>query len=239
VIGVSLKAYFGVGQTRRWLAAVAELSREAAHPELWVAPSFLSLDAAWRILAGTQVGLAAQDVFWERGGPYTGEITAPMLAELGVAYAEVGHAERRRLFGEDDAITARKAAAAVRAGLVPVVCIGETGGDAAETCLIQAEAVLGALPEDADVIFAYEPVWAIGAAAPAPAGHVINVAERLRERFELRSGRTRLLYGGSAGPGLFASLAGAVDGLFLGRFAHDIHNLRSVLAEVNSAQVAC
>lgn len=236
VVGVSLKMYLGLEETRRWLEGVAHLSRERDHVELFVIPTFLSLGAARDLLSGTRVRFGAQDVFWEERGPYTGEVSPSMLNEAGCSYVEVGHAERRRLFGEDDDVTARKAAAAAVAGLVPVVCVGETeraGSEAAaRECLAQASAVLRTLPGAADVIFAYEPVWAIGAAAPASPDHVAGVACQLRRLFEHRPGCTRLIYGGSAGPGLFASLAGSVDGLFLGRFAHDLANLRTVLDEL-------
>lgn len=99
-------------------------------------------------------------------------------------------------------------------------------------CANQITSVLRALDDDAEIIFAYEPVWAIGAQAPAPPAYVVEVARELRGIWARRTARTRLIYGGSAGPGLVESLADAVDGLFLGRFAHDIDNLRAVLAEV-------
>lgn len=244
VVGVSLKMYLGVGRTRRWIADVAQLSRSRSreHAELFVAPSFLSLAEAAGQLAGTAVGLCAQDVFWEDAGAYTGEVSAPMLREVGCRYAEVGHAERRRLFGEDDAVTARKAAAAAAAGLVPVVCIGEPEragpDDAARACRAQMHPVLAALPPEADAIFAYEPVWAIGAPAPAEPAHVVAVAHRLRAAAAQRPGRTRIVYGGSAGPGSIGPLFEAVDGLFLGRFAHDVANLGAVLDELDAARAA-
>lgn len=239
VVGVSLKMYLGVEQTRRWLQAVAALAREDGalrQLELFVAPSFLSLLTARDLLAGTGVHSAAQDVFWEDAGPFTGEVSATMLREAGCTYVEIGHAERRRWFAEDEGVTARKAAAVARAGLVPVVCVGETEPTdpdaAARTCAAQLKPVLRAVSPHAELLFAYEPVWAIGAAAPAPPEHVLGVALSLRQRFSDRPGRTRLVYGGSAGPGLFGSLADGVDGLFLGRFAHDIANLRAILAEM-------
>jgi triosephosphate isomerase len=239
ILGVSLKMYLNVEETRGWLQAVADLSRASEHVELFVAPSFLSLAEAAGILAGTPVRLGAQDVFWEERGAFTGEVSATMLREVGCTYAEMGHAERRRLFGEDDRVTALKAAAAWRAGLVPVVCIGESERSgahaAARACFAQVDPVLDALPVGADVVFAYEPVWAIGAPAPAPPEHVVQVTVRLRQRFADRPGRIRLIYGGAAGHGLRASLGDAVDGLFLGRFAHDVHNLQAILEEWTAA----
>lgn len=242
LVGVSLKMYLGLADTELWLGAVAELAGStgvAERVDLFVLPSYLSIGAAGELLAGTGVRYGAQDVGWADAGAYTGEVSATMLREAGCSFVSVGHAERRRLFGEDDEVTARKAAAAARAGLVPVVCVGELAhgivDDAATECLGQLEPVLAALPQDAEVVVAYEPVWAIGAAEPAAPGRVVEVARRLRPVLERRQGCSRLIYGGSAGPGLFAGLAEGLDGLFLGRFAHDVDNLAAVLAEVAPA----
>ena len=239
LVGVSLKAYFGLERTRRWVAAVVGLARDGHLPDgvdVFVIPDFVSLTGARELLDGTGVQLGAQDVFWADGGAFTGEVCAPVLAEAGCRYVEVGHAERRRLFGEDDAVTARKAGAAARAGLVPLVCVGETENHGAEAaakeCLTQLAPVLDEVGPDAELVIAYEPVWAIGAAEPAGSAYIAEVAAVLRAGLPERAGTTRLIYGGSAGPGLFTEVSQAVDGLFLGRFAHDTENLRAVLAEV-------
>ena len=158
---------------------------------------------------------------------------------------ELGHAERRAApYNETDAMIAKKAVAAVRNNLVPLVCIGEKGkssimsegvGIALRECTPQVVSILDALPETASLILAYEPVWAIGAQEAASADHVLAVVETLREmvtRRVRRSGQVRILYGGSAGPGTWKSLKGMVDGLFLGRFAHDLEALKSVVEEV-------
>ena len=235
-IGVSLKMYMGLQRTRAWMEELAALVREepSGEIELFVMPSFVSLSDARAALRGTPVALGAQDVFWEDEGAYTGEISAPMLVEAGCRYVEVGHAERRRIFGETDEIVARKTAAVVRAGLVPVLCIGEDRPGAPEAamaaCLGQIEAAMRGLAEDAPLVVAYEPVWAIGADRPAGPEHVAAVADGLRAALGGRRD-ARLLYGGSAGPGLLSRLGRSVDGLFLGRFAHDIAMLRVVLDE--------
>jgi triosephosphate isomerase len=238
IVGVSLKMYFGPARTRAWLAEVARAARQddwAGTLDAFVIPDLLTVAEAVTLLAGSGVAAGAPDVFWEDSGPYTGEVSAAALAELGCRYVEVGHAERRRLFGEDDVVTARKAAAGVRHGLVPVVCVGELEPAAPERAAaevaVQIRAVLEAIGR-ADVIFAYEPVWAIGRPAPAPAAHITGVAELVRP---LLGPAGRLIYGGSAGRGLFAQLAPSVDGLFLGRFAHDVADLRAVAGEIQAA----
>ncbi len=232
IVGVSLKMYMGLAATRRWMEQLRALP--SGEVELFVIPSFLSLHDAREILAGTGIALGAQDVFWEDAGPYTGEVSAPMLAEAGCRYVEIGHAERRRLFGETDAIVAAKMQAAVRAGLVPVLCLGEhergTPAAAAAACWSQFEAATRGLDRGAAMVVAWEPVWAIGAAEPASPDTIVAVAGQLRDRLAAWPS-ARLIYGGSAGPGLLGRVGGAVDGLFLGRFAHDVDALRRVLIE--------
>ncbi len=145
---------------------------------------------------------------------------------------ELGHAERRRLFGENDEQVAKKAKAAERNGLTPLVCIGEknrgTVEEAVQECKPQIESILEVTSEE--VIFAYEPVWAIGQPKPASADYVVSVTKELRKL--CRERRVRFLYGGSAGPGTFESMKEGVDGLFLGRFAHDPEQFREVIEEV-------
>lgn len=237
LVGVSLKMYMDHARTLAWLGEVAALARDgrADKVELFVIPDFLSLYPAAGVLEGTDVKLGAQDVFQEDSGAYTGEISAPMLAQAGCRYVEIGHAERRRLFGETDAIVAAKCAAALRAGVIPVLCIGEPEqgepADAVAFCAAQLQVVFDAIPADGPLLVAYEPVWAIGASKPAAPAYIRNVARGLRPLLKDRP--ARLIYGGSAGPGLFTELEGTVDGLFLGRFAHDTAALATVLDEVS------
>lgn len=243
-VGVSLKMYFGHAEARRWCEQVAQIA--TTHPavvdgriELFVVPGYLQLVPALGIFAGTPVLLGAQDVATADSGAYTGEVSAVELAEIGVHIAEVGHAERRRLFGESPQTVAQKTAAALRNGLTPLICLGELermpAAAASAELVEQLGLVLAGAPAGR-VIIAYEPVWAIGAPEPAPAEHIASVAGALRavlgaERDRLGS---TVIYGGSAGPGLIASLDGAVDGLFLGRFAHDPEGLLAVLDETEA-----
>ncbi len=240
-IGVSLKMYFGHLDARRWFARVAELA--ARHPavaegrvEFFVIPTYLQVLPAVEAFAGTRTLVGAQDVAaWDRGA-YTGEVGAPELAEVGVRVAEVGHAERRRLFGETDEVVAAKVAASLRSGITPVLCLGEADrldpDAAADATVAQLHAALEGAPAGR-IIVAYEPVWAIGAPEPAPVEHIAAVAERLRTELDALADRegSTVIYGGSAGPGLLARLGDSVDGLFLGRFAHDPDALAGVLDE--------
>ncbi|KAJ9669793.1 hypothetical protein H2201_000179 [Coniosporium apollinis] len=243
IVGTSLKMYFNPQKTLDYIRGVAELSEHARSSgiDLFVIPDFLTILESQKILQGTSVMLGAQDAFWEDSGAYTGEISPLHLHQAGVRIVEIGHAERRRIFGETDEQVAKKAAAAARNGLIPLVCVGERThgpiasaavGMAIEECRPQVMAVLKAIPDEAEVILAYEPVWAIGAKEPADADHVVNVTREIRRMATSRKGATRILYGGSAGPGTFSKLADGVDGLFLGRFAHDIGNLKQVISEL-------
>lgn len=241
LVGVSLKMYFGHRQSLDWCARVAELSRSHAAVssgavELFVIPGYLSVPAAVEIFAGGPVAVGAQDLATEDNGAFTGEVSGVELAEVGVGVAEVGHAERRRLFGETDEIVRQKTTAALRNGITPVLCIGESAkADPAEAAAESMRQVVSAL-EGASagrVIVAYEPVWAIGAAEPAPADYIRAVCAILRDSVAALAGRedSAVIYGGSAGPGLLTQLGSDVDGLFLGRFAHDTAALGRVLDE--------
>lgn len=234
---VSTKAYFGLAQTHTWvteLAGLAPLTRRTG-VEVAVLPSFPFLASTGQTLAGTGMTWGAQDIAASPDGAQTGEVLGSMLADLGCRYAEIGHAERRRLFGEGDSVIQHKTRSAIRAGLVPLICVGEaeegSAADAARQCLAQAVAAIGE-DDEAELVLAYEPVWAIGADQPAPIDHIRTVTSVLRGWLRERRGRSRLIYGGTAGPGLATELGGAVDGLFLGRRAHQIAALAQVIEEI-------
>lgn len=243
IVGTSLKMYFDLPSTLRYIDSVAALAAlaEKANVDLFVIPDFVTLLPSQEKLKSTSVWLGAQDTYSEDRGAFTGEVSPLTLAQAGVKIVEIGHAERRRLFGEKDADVAAKAAAIVRHGMVPLVCIGEKNkssiasqavGIAVEECKPQIEAALSQIPDDVEVILAYEPVWAIGASEPAGKDHVVAVTQNLRALVAERKGRTRILYGGSAGPRTFRGLKDGVDGCFLGRFAHDVGNLEKVIGEM-------
>jgi triosephosphate isomerase len=238
LVGVSLKMFLGYAESLRYLAGVASAAPGFSGVGVFVLPSFPVLAEAATTLRGTTVAYGAQDGHWEQEGAYTGCVSPSLLRELGCTFMEVGHAERRRLFGEDDAMAARKAGAAVDAGLVPVICIGEeeAGGDAAARAVAQAGAVLAELRPDATAVIAYEPIWAIGAEAPADERHIALVASALRASTSSRPGRVRLLYGGSVAAGRVGEIMRAgLDGVFVGRGALALEGLCSIVDEVRAA----
>ncbi|MGZ4662886.1 MAG: triose-phosphate isomerase family protein [Arthrobacter sp.] len=240
LVGVSTKMYLGYRDSLAWLE---QLRNEVdARPALaagrvvpFVIPSFPVLPAAAGLLAGSTLLLGAQNCGWA-DGPWTGEVAPSMLAELGVRLVEIGHAERRRHLGEDDAMVALKTRAADDAGLTPLLCVGETerGKPAAAANHVYRQitsAVDGDWDRASRLVVAYEPVWAIGAAEPAAAAYVSDVVRALRGRLATAGvPELPIIYGGSAKPGLLPTLEG-VSGLFLGRFAHNPANFGRVLDE--------
>ncbi|MGV8851539.1 MAG: triose-phosphate isomerase family protein [Rhodoglobus sp.] len=240
-LGASLKLYLDVDASIEWAAALRETAQ--VHPSvisgdvrLFVLPSLPALSAVIDVLAGSPIAVGAQDLFWEDRGAYTGGVSGVDLARLGCTYVEVGHVERRRIFNEDDLTIRLKFAAALRNGLTPVLCVGETAQinaeSAAQLCIAQLDSAMSDSTGLQDLVVAYEPEWAIGQAEPAPSAHVVAVIEKLRQHVdELGLADAAVIYGGSAKPGLLRTLGGGVDGLFLGRFAHDPAAFASIIDE--------
>ncbi|KAL8917971.1 MAG: hypothetical protein Q9208_007635 [Pyrenodesmia sp. 3 TL-2023] len=252
LIGISTKMYFDLPSTTTYISS---LPLPPASTALFIIPSFPALPAAAaqikKLRSSTQpaptILLGAQNCSHADSGAYTGEVSALMLKQIGCDVVELGHAERRAApFNETDEMVAEKAKAAVRNQLIPLICIGERNkssivsegvGIAIRECARQVNAVLDAVEADRDVIFAYEPVWAIGASEPAGKDHVVAVVGQLSKMVQgrRRGGEVRWLYGGSAGPGIWQGLKGGVDGLFLGRFAHEVENVKRILKEVEES----
>jgi triosephosphate isomerase len=248
-IGVSLKMYFGHARTITWAEAVADIAR--THPavtdgtvELFVIPTFPSLVPVRAALDGSNVLLGAQDLAWADEGAFTGEVSGRELAEIGVDLVEIAHAERRSLFHESDQDVAGKVHAAFRNHLRPLICVGESTrasepaqiADAISEVTAQLDRFVATAVADGiagPVIVAYEPVWAIGAPAPAPDDHIVAVLAGIEAHLATRPelAGSVVIYGGSAGPGLLTRGRGRIGGLFLGRFAHDPAAIRTILDE--------
>lgn len=244
IVGVSLKMYLGYGETMEWCTEVSRLV--ADHPaitqglvDVFLLPSTPAIPAAVEILDRVGIAVGAQDLWSEDRGSFTGEVGGPMLREIGCEYVAVGHAERRALFGEDDRRIGAKVAAAVRNQLIPVLCVGEPrrveSDRAAQQCIEELGRVLAFASDDSLIspVVAYEPIWAIGQDEPAPPSHIRAVAGAIKAWLTERepTQASRLIYGGSASVGLLGQLAGSVDGLFLGRFAHDPDTFAAILDE--------
>jgi triosephosphate isomerase len=187
-----------------------------------VGPSFTALATVAKRLEDSAVGVAAQNCHWEDKGAFTGEVSATQLADVGCKYVILGHSERRQLFGELDAAVNLKARAALRAGLAPIICVGETLAerDAGETLgriQAQLEAAIADIG-DADLgkcLVAYEPVWAIGTGRTATPAQAQEVHAFIRARLAAKSSTVaaglRILYGGSMKPDNVSSLMAEAD----------------------------
>ena len=198
--------------------------------DLMIAPAAVAIPAVAQALAGSSIALGAQNMHFEDKGAFTGEVSAPMLKQFGVSHVIIGHSERRHVFGEDDTLINKKVAAAIRHGLVPILCIGETldehsAGKTLEVVVRQAQAGFAGVAKDSapKAAVAYEPVWAIGTGKTATPEHAQMVQGSIREMLsELWDRETadkiRILYGGSVTPDNVDSLLAKpdIDGALVG-----------------------
>jgi triosephosphate isomerase len=198
--------------------------------EIVIAPPFTALSEVREATRRGRLKISGQNIHWEKEGPFTGEVSAEMLRDLGCAYVIVGHSERRRLFGESDEMIAKKLAAALRAGLRPILCVGESLEErrrqiTARVIGRQLRTALKGLGESAigKIDIAYEPIWAIGTGRNATAGEVGEAHRWIRKSLGRLHGKNdghagRILYGGSVRSDNAAELAAAeeVHGLLVG-----------------------
>jgi triosephosphate isomerase (TIM) len=243
VIAANWKMYKTRAETRAFFEAFKPLVAASSHCEIVVAPPFTALAAAVEAARGSAIVIAAQDLHWEAQGAFTGEVSGPMLVEVGCSVVLVGHSERRQYFGETDETVAKKVQAALAAGLAPLVCLGETLAEreanrTEEVLERQFTAGLGALTESAlsRIMIAYEPVWAIGTgrtATPELAADAHRFLRRLAAgRFGAeRANSLRILYGGSVKPdnskGLMAQVE--IDGALVGGASLDPATFASIV----------
>jgi triosephosphate isomerase (TIM) len=189
-------------------------------------PPYVSLEAAVQALAGTEVGVFAQNCHWELEGAFTGEVSAPMLQELGVYGTLVGHSERRQWFGETDETVARRVRTALAQGLHVIACVGESEAEreAGETDAVLRRQV-GVLEADENLVIAYEPVWAIGTGKTATPEMAQQAHETIKAVLDLP-----VLYGGSVKPDNAAELMSqpAVDGALVGGASLDVESFAAI-----------
>jgi triosephosphate isomerase len=215
----------------------------------FVIPPFTLVREVKRMLAHTSVKVGAQNMHWADSGAWTGEVSPVMLTDCDLDLVEIGHSERREHFGETDETVGRKVEAAVRHGLIPLVCIGETlvernAGQAQEVLERQVRAAFGLLGDarnSATVLLAYEPVWAIGEnGIPATADYADERhAEIAAVARDVLGQSIPCLYGGSVNPGNCRELVECahIDGLFIGRSAWDAPGYLDILARCAASQL--
>jgi triosephosphate isomerase len=228
ILAANWKMHKTVEETERFLADFLPRVPESG-PEVVICPPFLSLKVAVEHCAQSRARVTAQNMHQEAEGAFTGEVSAPMLIELGVHGVILGHSERRQYFGESDEALARKVPAALGAGLEPILCVGENesqrDSDETEGILTrQVEADLSDVPDDrlGEVVIAYEPIWAIGTGRTATPDQAQEACALIRGLIEGRSSEAaaaiRILYRGSVKPGNAAELIALpdVDGALVG-----------------------
>lgn len=209
-----------IGELQKIIAGAKGLPKV----ELMVCPPATLVAQFSAAAAGSRVTIGGQDCHAQRSGAFTGDISAEMLKDAGAVAVIVGHSERRQYHGETDAAVRAKAKAALRAGLTPIICVGETRGqrDAGETMAVIAVQLDGSLPDVADFAVAYEPVWAIGSGRTPRPKDLADVHGLIRDRLRSRHGdkaeRVRILYGGSVTPANARELLAAdnVNGALVG-----------------------
>jgi triosephosphate isomerase (TIM) len=243
VIAGNWKMFKTVNETVALIKELRVLVKHVRSVEIVVAPPFMAIHAAAEAARGTNVGIAGQNMHWEREGAFTGEISAAMLQEAGAEYVIVGHSERRTLFCETNVTVNRKLRAAIGAQLIPIACVGETleQREANQTLTVLDEQVKESLDgitgdQLAGMVLAYEPVWAIGTgrnATPeqAQAAHA-HIRSRLRQWFGADAAeRCRIVYGGSVKPDNTPALISQadVDGALVGGASLDLRAFTAIV----------
>lgn len=223
-------------------------AERAPHVQRFILPAFTAVREVKSRLAQTSVKVGAQNMHWDEGGAWTGEISPVMLKDCNADLVEIGHSERREFFHETDEAVGRKTAAAVRHGLIPLVCIGETlaereAGQADNVLARQVKAALALLSQaekQAEILIAYEPVWAIGVnGIPATMDYADARHEKISAVAQDAVGRRLpILYGGSVNTSNCAELVAQphIDGLFIGRSAWTVDGYLEILKRVSEGR---
>jgi triosephosphate isomerase len=246
VLAANWKMFKTTHETLAYVRELGALIKGVTGVEIIVAPPFTALATAAEAARNTRIGIAAQNLHFEKDGAFTGEVSATMIKDAGAGYAIVGHSERRRLFGETDENVNRKVRAAIAADLVPIVCIGETleEREAGQMFAVLDRQIQNGLSgvtgtDVAGLIIAYEPVWAIGTgknATPAEAGEAHeHIRSRLREGFGPEAAdQCRIQYGGSVKPDNIQALIGLpdVDGALIGGASLQVASFYEMISKV-------
>ncbi|HTG50076.1 MAG TPA: triose-phosphate isomerase [Gemmatimonadales bacterium] len=228
IYAANWKMHHGPSAAREFLTRFLQVTAPVAGRRLWFFPPSVSIGAAYETASGREdVTVGAQNVHWEPKGAFTGELSIPLVMEAGARAALIGHSERRHLFGETDEQVARKLGATLKAGMIPLVCVGETlaereGGRTEQVVTRQVAALQERISSEhwSRVVLAYEPVWAIGTGRNATPDDAAQVHELIRFELGRRGvpGRVTILYGGSVNQGNVISLLARpeLDGVLVG-----------------------
>ena len=245
VIAGNWKMYKNQKQTRAFFRAFKKLVLEVTDCDIVVAPPFTDISVAVKAAKGTTIGISAQDVYWEKEGAFTGEVSVGMLVEAGCGYCIIGHSERRQFFGETNETVLKKTKAVLAEGLTPIVCIGELladreAGNTEKVIEQQFKGSVGALTHEefSRILIAYEPVWAIGTgrtATPEIAAAVHKFVRRCAaaQFSESHASALRILYGGSVKPDNIQGLMAQeeLDGALVGGASLDPKSFAKIVKD--------
>jgi triosephosphate isomerase (TIM) len=246
IIAGNWKLNKGASETGIFIKKLSEklTNKMTERTRVIVAPPFTSLPSAFSEKRTEGLSIAAQDVYWEDNGAYTGEVSAPMLKELGVQYCIVGHSERRLYFNETDRTVNQKVKALLRNGIKPILCVGEKSeerksGTMHNVIKFQLSSALfdTEINDPDDLVIAYEPVWAIGTGNVATPQQAEDMHETIRRSLEKRCGidtgcKVRILYGGSVNTDNIAGLIAkdAINGALIGGVSLDLEKFLSIIS---------
>lgn len=230
LIAGNWKMYKTVSEAFETADKLVQLVKDVDQAEVMIAPPFTALAPVFAAVQGTNVALGAQNLYWEAEGAYTGEISTSMLRSTGCTHVIIGHSERRQYFGETDESVNKKVKAAVAAGLIPVMCVGESEQERDDNktfSVLDKQVKIGledlSLEDAATLVIAYEPIWAIGTGKTATKEQAQEVHRYLREWIEKNysadlADAIRILYGGSVKPDNVTALMAQpdVDGALVG-----------------------
>jgi len=251
LIAGNWKMYKTVAETVKYVKEFRAMVKDISGVEIVIAPPFTALHAAAEAARNSNVGVAAQNLYWEREGAFTGEISATMIAEAGAEYVIIGHSERRMLFGETDASVNRKVAAAFAGGLTPIVCIGETldQRERNDTFAVLDRQIKEGLEgitsaQVVQLVIAYEPVWAIGTGRNATPAQAAEAHGHIRKRLQNWFGADgaelcHVIYGGSVKPENIGDLVSLpdVDGALVGGASLDVKVFYDIVSRSRDAAV--
>lgn len=243
LIAGNWKMYKTISEATQLLNELKNTVGQEKDVEVAVCPPFTALSTAAGILAGTSIRLGAQNLFWEKEGAYTGEVAPGMLKELGCHYVVLGHSERREYFGETDETVNKKVHATYAAGMIPIVCVGESleqrkAGETEQLVKSQTEkGMAGLSPENAaKLVVAYEPIWAIGTGLSSDGPDANRVIGAIRQTLAGMYGQAvaaqiRILYGGSVKPANIKEFMAEseIDGALVGGASLDAASFTSIV----------
>ncbi len=243
IIAANWKMHKTVGETQAYISAFVPLVSDITDRDIILAPSFVSLGAMVEALKGTNIYPCAQNMFYEEKGAFTGEISPLMLLDIGIKRVILGHSERRHIFKEDSSMINKKITAALRHGLLPIFCIGETleereAGHTAEVLQAQIREGLAGVEQNdySSITIAYEPVWAIGTGKTASTDQIQEAHSIVRKEIAQLAGEDiaqnlRILYGGSVKPDNVKEIMALddVDGALVGGASLDPESFAKIV----------